>query len=218
MSVGLVGARGAALPAGGQVHAVHQGQQRRLQLQLRQQREVVRGDVRVRAPRDVVVHQPLRVQRAQHSEHVHVGVGVENVVDHTLRREGESAVRAGPGGRRQRAGVGVERALRPSSWTWGRPRSGSCHSRARCVPELGAYFEVKGVIGVRHQVVLVGALQLEAVRDPALRGSVLAVAAEVHETLVVAQLLEVLVVVSYYAIAQVFHYTCGQGEGFRESL
>lgn len=55
-------------------------------------------------------------------------------------------------------------------------------------------------------------------RDPALRGSVLPVAAEVHQTLVVAQLLEVLVVVSYYAIAQVFHHTCGQGEGFRELL
>lgn len=78
------------------MHAIHQRQQRRLQLQLRQQREVVRGDVRVRAPRDVVVHQPLRVQRAQHSQHVHVSVGVENVVNHTLRRDGESVVRAGP--------------------------------------------------------------------------------------------------------------------------
>lgn len=73
------------------MHPVHQRQQRRLQLQLRQQREVVGGDVRVRAPRDVVVHQPLRVQRPQDAQHVHVGVGVENVVNHTLRREGETA-------------------------------------------------------------------------------------------------------------------------------
>lgn len=41
----------------------------------------------VRTPRDVVVNQPLRVQRPQDTEHVHVGVGIENVVNHTLGRK-----------------------------------------------------------------------------------------------------------------------------------
>lgn len=39
--------------------------------------------------------------------------------------------------------------------------------------------KVKGVVGVRHQAVLIGALQLEAVRDPGAGGAVLAVTVEV---------------------------------------
>ncbi len=62
-------------------------------------------------------------------------------------------------------------------------------------------FEIKSVIGVRHQVVFIGALELEAMRNSSFRSPVLSTAAEVHETLVVTQLLEVLVVVSYYAVA-----------------
>lgn len=69
------------------------------------------------------------------------------------------------------------------------------------------YLEVVGVVGVRHQVAVVGALQLEAVRDASVRVAVLAVAAEVGQTFVVAQLLEVLVVVGHPSVAQVFHHT-----------
>lgn len=70
-----------------------------------------------------------------------------------------------------------------------------------------SYLEVVGVVGVRHQVAVVGALQLEAVRDASVRAAVLAVAAEVGQTFVVAQLLEVLVVVGHPSVAQVFHHT-----------
>lgn len=58
-----------------------------LQLQLGQQGEVVRGDVRVRAARDAVVHQPLAVQRPQQAQDAQVGLGVEDVVDDTLQWE-----------------------------------------------------------------------------------------------------------------------------------
>lgn len=96
------------------------------------------------AARDVVLHQPLRIQRPQDAEHVHVSVGIKNVVNHT--------------------------------------------------------FEIKGVISIRHQVVFVGALELEAVSDSSFRSPVLPIAAEVHETLVISQLLEVFMVVSYYTV------------------
>lgn len=56
-----------------------------LQLQLGQQGEVVRGDVRVRAARDAVVHQPLAVQRPQQAQDAQVGLGEEDVVDDTLQ-------------------------------------------------------------------------------------------------------------------------------------
>lgn len=69
-----------------------------------------------------------------------------------------------------------------------------------------SYLEVVRVVGVRHQVAVVGALQLEAVRDASVRVAVLAVAAEVGQTFVVAQLLEVLVVVGHPSVAQVFHH------------
>lgn len=68
-------------------------------------------------------------------------------------------------------------------------------------PQSTTYFEIKGVIGVRHQVVFVGALKLEAVRYPPFGSPVFPVAAEIHQTLVVSQLLEVLVVVSDYSVA-----------------
>lgn len=57
-----------------------------VQLQLGQQGEVVRGDVRVRAARDAVVHQPLAVQRPQQAQDAQVGLGEEDVVDDTLQR------------------------------------------------------------------------------------------------------------------------------------
>lgn len=49
--------------------------------------------MRVRTPSDVVVNQPLRVQRPQDTEHVHVRVGIENVVNHTLGRKRNTRVR-----------------------------------------------------------------------------------------------------------------------------
>lgn len=71
-------------------------------------------------------------------------------------------------------------------------------------PELCRYLEVVRVVGVRHQNAVVGALQLEAVCDASIR---VAVAAEVGQTFVVAQLLEVLVVLGHASVAQVFHHT-----------
>lgn len=69
------------------------------------------------------------------------------------------------------------------------------------------YLEVIGVVGVRHHVAVVGTLQLEAVCDASVRGAILAVAAEVGQTFVIAELLEVLVVISHPSVAQVFHHT-----------
>lgn len=77
------------------------------------------------------------------------------------------------------------------------------------------YLEVIRVVGVRHQIAVVGALQLEAVCDAPVRVAVLAVAAEVGQTFVVAQLLEVLVVLGHASVAQVFHHTWStQGRRF----
>lgn len=92
--------------------------------------------------------------------------------------------------------TGTERngqKIKTTSW---RDQVNACHFR-----KITAYFEIKSVIGVRHQVVFIGALELEAMRNSSFRSPVLSTAAEVHETLIVTQLLEVLVVVSYYAIA-----------------
>lgn len=123
----------AALPVDRQVQPV-EGVERvgqgRVQLQLGQQGEVVRGDVRVGAARDVVVYEPLAVERSEHAQDAHVGLGEEDVVDHTL--------------------------------------------------------EVICVVGVRHQIAVVGALKLEAVCDASIRVSVLAVAVEVGQTFAVA--------------------------------
>lgn len=102
----------AALPVDRQVQPIEWVErvgQGRLQLQLGQQGEVVRGDVGVGAAGDVVVDKPLAVQWSQQAQDIHVGLGEEDVVDHAL--------------------------------------------------------EVICVVGVRHQVAVVGALQLEAVCD-----------------------------------------------------
>ena len=48
------------------------------------------------------------------------------------------------------------------------------------------YLEVVRVVGVRHQIAVVGALQLETVGDASVRVAVLAVAVEVGQTFVVA--------------------------------
>lgn len=71
------------LPVDGKVQAV-EGRQGRVVLQLSQEREVIGGDVWVRASDDAIIHQPLGLQRTQQAQHVHVGLGEENVIDHAL--------------------------------------------------------------------------------------------------------------------------------------
>lgn len=51
---------------------------------------------------------------------------------------------------------------------------------------IALHLKVIGVISVRHQIALIGALQLETVGDAAVWFAVLAVAAEVGQTLTVA--------------------------------
>lgn len=68
------------------------------------------------------------------------------------------------------------------------------------------YLEVEGVVGVRHQAVLIGALQLEAVGDPAVGRAVLAVAVEFGQAVTITKLLEVLVSAVHSASTQVLHY------------
>lgn len=46
-------------------------------------------------------------------------------------------------------------------------------------------FEIKGVIGIRHQVIFIGALKLEAMCDSPFWASILSTTAEVHKTLIV---------------------------------
>lgn len=79
--------------------------------------------------------------------------------------------------------------------------------KIRRIQRYVVYLEVIGVVGVRHHVAVVGTLQLEAVCDASVRVAILAVAAEVGQTFVIAQLLEVLVVISHPSVAQVFHHT-----------
>lgn len=99
-------------------------------------------------------------------------------------------------GASEEALTGTERnGQKVKTASWG-DQVNACHFR-----KIAAYFEIKSVIGVRHQVVFIGALELEAMCNSSFRSPVFPIAAEVHETLVVTQLLEVLVVVSYYAIA-----------------
>lgn len=63
------------------------------QLQLGKQGEVVGGDVGVRAPGDIVLNQPVGVQGPQNPQHVQVRLGVENVVNDTLKVKGVVCVR-----------------------------------------------------------------------------------------------------------------------------
>lgn len=121
------------------------------QLQLGEQGEVVGGNVGVGAAGDIVLNQPVGVQGAQDTQHVQVRLGVENVVNDTLK--------------------------------------------------------VKGVVGVRHQAVLIGALQLEAVSNPAIGRAVLAIAIKFGQTVAITKLLEVLVSAVYSTSTKVLHYT-----------
>lgn len=68
------------------------------------------------------------------------------------------------------------------------------------------HLEVEGVVGVRHQAVLVSALQLEAVGDHAVGRTVLAVAVEFGQTVTITKLLEVLVGAVYSTRAKVLHH------------
>lgn len=71
---------------------------------------------------------------------------------------------------------------------------------------LDNHLEVEGVVGVRHQAVLVGALQLEAMGDPAIGRAVLAVAVEFGQTVAITKLLEVLVGAVHSTRTKVLHY------------
>lgn len=48
---------------------------------------MVRGDVRVGAAGDVVVSEPVAVQRSQEAQDAHVDLGEEDVVDDALRTQ-----------------------------------------------------------------------------------------------------------------------------------
>lgn len=63
------------------------GQVGQEQLQLAEEGEVVGGDVGMWAAADIVLYEPVRVQGAQDTQHVQVRLGVENIVDDTLREE-----------------------------------------------------------------------------------------------------------------------------------
>lgn len=63
------------------------GQVGQEQLQLGEEGEVVGGDVGMWAAADIVLYEPVGVQGAQDTQHVQVRLGVENIVDDTLRRE-----------------------------------------------------------------------------------------------------------------------------------
>lgn len=69
------------------VEGVERVGQGRVQLQLGQQGEVVRGDVRVGAAGDVVVDEPLTVQRSHQAQDTHVSLGEEDVVDNALQTQ-----------------------------------------------------------------------------------------------------------------------------------
>lgn len=77
-----------SLPARRQMEPVHLGGQvGQEQLQLGEEGEVVGGDVGMWAAADIVLYEPVGVQGAQDTQHVQVRLGVENIVDDTLRRE-----------------------------------------------------------------------------------------------------------------------------------
>jgi len=94
---GGAGGGASVLPVDRQVQPVEGGVEGagrgRVQLQLGQQGEVVRGDVWVGAAGDAVVDQPIGVQRAHEAQDTHVGPGEEDVVDDALRtREGAGII------------------------------------------------------------------------------------------------------------------------------
>lgn len=57
------------------------------QLQLGEEGKVVGGDVGMWAAADIVLYEPVGVQGPQDAQHVQVRLGVENIVNDTLRRE-----------------------------------------------------------------------------------------------------------------------------------
>lgn len=64
------------------------------QLQLGEEGEVVGGDVGVWAAGDIVLYEPVVVQRAQDAQHVQLRLRVENIVNDTLGGEKEKKRRA----------------------------------------------------------------------------------------------------------------------------
>lgn len=136
----------------------HVGQE---QLQLGEEGEVVGGDVGMWAAADIVLYEPVGVQGAQDTQHVQVRLRVENIVDDTLTGE---------------EGVYLSQIVQTISnmlpikivialWEF----SYACKFHEAFLNTLKLplctysavlhnYLEVKGVVGVRHQAILVGAL------------------------------------------------------------
>lgn len=137
----------------------HIGQE---QLQLGEEGEVVGGDVGMWAAADIVLYEPVGVQGAQDTQHVQMRLRVENIVDDTLMGEEK--------------GVYLSRIVQTVSnmvpiqiliVLWEFYYACIFHDRflktlkvPPCTysPILHNYLEVKGVVGVRHQAILVGAL------------------------------------------------------------
>lgn len=174
-----------------------EGGQRGVVLQLGQEREVIRGDVRVGASGDAVIHQPRGVQGTEHTQNLHVSLGKENVIDHTLERKNRNDPKHT--GNHKHTNISMS-ACTTSGKT--------CH-HLFVYTVVCLHLEVVGVVGVWHEVLLVGALQLEVVCDATVRFAVFAVAAEVVQTVGVAQLFKVFMILRHAAVAQVFHNTLG---------
>lgn len=68
------------------------------------------------------------------------------------------------------------------------------------------HLKVEGIVCVRHQAVLVGALQLEAMGDHSIRRAVLAIAVEFGQTVAVSKLLKILVGAVNSTGTKVLHY------------
>lgn len=81
----------------------------------------------------------------------------------------------------------------------------NCKHKYRTVSSTD--LEIKGIVGVRHQAILVGALQLEAMGDHTIRCAILAIAVEFGQTIAVSKLLEVLVGAVHCTRTKVLHYT-----------
>lgn len=78
------GPRVVRLPACRQVHPVDRGMLGQEQLQVCKQGEVIWRDVGVRAASDVVLQEPVVVQRSKDTQNVQLRLRAEDVIDHTL--------------------------------------------------------------------------------------------------------------------------------------
>ncbi len=75
------------LPATRQMNAIDSRQIGQEQLQLCKQGEVIRGDVGMGAASDIVLVEPMGVQRTQHTQHIKQRLRVEDVVNDALENK-----------------------------------------------------------------------------------------------------------------------------------